>query len=179
MVYAYLFLVGIVLGSFFYGYWALQIAGAWIALKLGGTRVFGYGVLLAALLALLTPVAARYHAGALIGVRVLQGLFLVGKILTFDWRCLRSFLSEHKYVATLFIQGVSYPCNHAIWSKWSPVSERSTLVTAAIAGKKGCMVNLHDSFFIKLLVYILCNTCIPNANCIHALQLETSLPFFL
>lgn len=65
------------LGSFFYGYWALQVPGAWIAMKLGGTRVFGYGVLLSALLTLLTPVAARYHVGALIGVRVLEGLFLV------------------------------------------------------------------------------------------------------
>ncbi len=46
-------------------------------MKLGGTRVFGYGVLLSALLTLLTPVAARYHVGALIGVRVLEGLFLV------------------------------------------------------------------------------------------------------
>ncbi|XP_028414169.1 vesicular glutamate transporter 2-like [Dendronephthya gigantea] len=97
---------GIVLGSFFYGYWALQVPGAWIAMKLGGTRVFGYGVLLSALLTLLTPVAARYSVGALIGLRVFEGLFL----------------------------GVSYPCNHAIWSKWAPVSERSTLVTAAIAG---------------------------------------------
>jgi MFS family permease len=74
-----LFSPGIVLGSFFYGYWALQIPGAWIAMKLGGTRVFGYGVLLAALLTLLTPVAARYNVGALIAVRVLEGLFLVRK----------------------------------------------------------------------------------------------------
>lgn len=46
-------------------------------MKLGGTRVFGYGVLLAALLTLLTPVAARYHVMALVGVRVFEGLFLV------------------------------------------------------------------------------------------------------
>ena len=55
----------------------LQIPGAWLALKIGGTRVFGYGVLLSSLLAILTPVAARYHVMALIGVRIFQGLFLV------------------------------------------------------------------------------------------------------
>ena len=42
----------------------------------------------------------------------------------------------------LSFQGVSYPCNHAIWSKWSPVSERSTLVTAAIAGTSYCEIIL-------------------------------------
>lgn len=71
------FWLGLVLGSFFYGYWVLQIPGAWVALKIGGTRVFGYGVLLTSLLAIITPIAARYHVMALIGVRIFQGLFLV------------------------------------------------------------------------------------------------------
>ncbi|PFX21136.1 Vesicular glutamate transporter 1 [Stylophora pistillata] len=66
-------LQGLVLGSFFYGYWVLQIPGAWVALKIGGTRVFGYGVLLTSLLAIITPIAARYHVMALIGVRIFQG----------------------------------------------------------------------------------------------------------
>ena len=39
--------------------------------------MFGYGVLLTSLLALLTPIAARYHVMALLGVRIFQGLFLV------------------------------------------------------------------------------------------------------
>lgn len=99
-------LQGLVLGSFFYGYWVLQIPGAWLALKIGGTRVFGYGVLLTSLLAILTPIAARYHVMALIGVRIFQGLFL----------------------------GVTFPCNHAIWSKWAPPLERSSLITISIAG---------------------------------------------
>lgn len=99
-------LQGLVLGSFFYGYWVLQIPGAWVALKIGGTRVFGYGVLLTSLLAIITPIAARYHVMALIGVRIFQGLFL----------------------------GVTFPCNHAIWSKWAPPLERSSLITISIAG---------------------------------------------
>ena len=75
-------------------------------MKLGGTRIFGYGTLLASLLALITPVAARYHVYALAGVRIAQGLFL----------------------------GVTFPCVIAIWAKWSPPLERSTMVTMAIAG---------------------------------------------
>ncbi|XP_074614068.1 vesicular glutamate transporter 3-like isoform X2 [Acropora palmata] len=99
-------LQGLVLGSFFYGYWVLQVPGAWLAMKIGGTRVFGYGVLVTSLLAILTPVAARYHVMALITVRIFQGLFL----------------------------GVTFPCNHAIWSKWAPPLERSSLITISIAG---------------------------------------------
>ena len=72
-----IYFLGLVLGAFFYGYWVLQIPGAWLAIKIGGTRVFGYGVLLTSLLAILTPIAARYHVMALVGVRIFQGLFLV------------------------------------------------------------------------------------------------------
>ena len=72
-----IYFLGLVLGAFFYGYWVLQIPGAWLAIKIGGTRVFGYGVLLTSLLAILAPIAARYHVMALVGVRIFQGLFLV------------------------------------------------------------------------------------------------------
>ena len=99
-------ITALVLGSFFYGYWVLQVPGAWIAMKLGATRIFGYGVFLSSLMALITPVATRYHVFALAGVRVVQGLFL----------------------------GVTYPCTIAIWAKWAPPLERSTMVTMAIAG---------------------------------------------
>jgi hypothetical protein len=58
----------------------LQIPGAWLAMRIGGTRVFGYGVLLTALLALLTPVATRYSVWGLVGVRIFQGLFLVSRL---------------------------------------------------------------------------------------------------
>ena len=27
-----------------------------------------------------------------------------------------------------------FPCNHAIWSKWAPSMERTTLVTIAVTG---------------------------------------------
>ena len=66
-----------VLGSFYYGYVALQIPGGWLALKVGGTRLFGVAVLIASALTLLTPVASRISVVLLIIVRVGEGLVLV------------------------------------------------------------------------------------------------------
>lgn len=66
-----------VLGSFYYGYVALQIPGGWLALKVGGTRLFGVAVLIASALTLLTPVASRTSVVLLIIVRVGEGLVLV------------------------------------------------------------------------------------------------------
>ena len=66
-----------VLGSFYYGYVALQIPGGWLALKVGGTRLFGLAVLMASVLTLLTPVASRTSVVLLIIVRVGEGLVLV------------------------------------------------------------------------------------------------------
>ena len=66
-----------VLGSFYYGYVALQIPGGWLALNVGGTRLFGVAVLIASALTLLTPVASRTSVVLLIMVRVGEGLVLV------------------------------------------------------------------------------------------------------
>lgn len=66
-----------VLGSFYYGYVALQIPGGWLALKVGGTRLFGLAVLIASTLTLLTPVASRTSVVLLIIIRVGEGLVLV------------------------------------------------------------------------------------------------------
>ena len=70
-------LLGVVLGSFYYGYVALQIPGGWLAVKLGGTRLFGLAVLIASVLTTLTPLAARISVLLLIAVRVGEGLVLV------------------------------------------------------------------------------------------------------
>ncbi|XP_065071202.1 vesicular glutamate transporter 1-like [Rhopilema esculentum] len=99
-------LQGIVLGSFYYGYMFLQIPGGYFAMKIGGTRIYGVGVLIAGILTLFTPVAARSSVWALVALRVAEGLAL----------------------------GVMLPCNHQIWSYWAPRSERTILVTIALAG---------------------------------------------
>ena len=46
-------------------------------MRIGGTKVFGYGVFLSALLSILTPVATRYSVYALVIIRILQGVALV------------------------------------------------------------------------------------------------------
>ena len=46
--------------------------------------------------------------------------------------------------AMCLVKGVTFPCNHAIWAKWAPALERSTLITMAIAGE------------IHILFYSLC-----------------------
>ena len=69
-----LFLAGIILGSFFYGYIFTQLPGGWIATKYGAKRVFGFGVFWTSALTLLTPLAARFSVYALIVLRILEGL---------------------------------------------------------------------------------------------------------
>ena len=68
---------GVVLSSFYYGYVFLQLPGGILALKFGGTRIFGYAIFLASLFTLFTPVATRFSVYGLIGVRVCEGLVLV------------------------------------------------------------------------------------------------------
>ena len=70
-------LLGLILGAFYYGYMVFQIPGGWLALRVGGARLFGAAVLVASVLTLLTPAAARWSPVALIVLRILEGLALV------------------------------------------------------------------------------------------------------
>lgn len=97
---------GIVLSSFFYGYIITQLPGGFLALKFGGKNLFGLGILSTAVLTLLTPVAARGSVGLLVALRVLIGL----------------------------CEGIVFPANHAVWTKWAPPLERSKLATIAVSG---------------------------------------------
>ncbi|CAH4008459.1 unnamed protein product [Pieris brassicae] len=58
------------------------------------------------LLTLFTPPLAHTSTALLIAVRVVEGLF----------------------------EGVTYPCIHAIWSRWAPSDERARLATFAFSG---------------------------------------------
>ncbi len=64
---------GLILASFYWGYIMSQIPAGVLAEKYGGKYVFGIGVLLSNLFTLLTPVAARSSANALIAMRILIG----------------------------------------------------------------------------------------------------------
>ncbi|GAB0202126.1 vesicular glutamate transporter 1 [Grus japonensis] len=66
--------VGMIHGSFFWGYIVTQIPGGFIAQKFAANRVFGLAIVSTSLLNMLIPAAARTHVGCVIAVRVLQGL---------------------------------------------------------------------------------------------------------
>ncbi|XP_014682022.1 PREDICTED: sialin-like [Priapulus caudatus] len=96
---------GIVLSAFFWGYLLTQLPGGWLATYLGGKRVYGYGQLLASVMALLAPVASNYSYKTLLVVRFIQGIG----------------------------QGVVFPAMHVFWGTWAHPYERSKLVNFTIA----------------------------------------------
>lgn len=69
-------------------------------------QVFGCGIGITAVLTLLTPLAAQAGVPALIAVRVIEGI----------------------------AEGVTFPCIHAVWSRWAPPKERSRMASTAFAG---------------------------------------------
>lgn len=65
---------GIILSAYFVGYTVSQIPGGRLAERVGAARTFGGGIMLCALLNLLTPVCTHWRVEALIVIRALQGL---------------------------------------------------------------------------------------------------------
>ncbi|CAL8357005.1 unnamed protein product [Lota lota] len=98
--------VGLIHGSFFWGYIVTQIPGGFISNKLAANRVFGAAIFLTSILNMFIPSAARVHYGCVLFVRILQGL----------------------------VEGVTYPACHGMWAKWAPPLERSRLATTSFCG---------------------------------------------
>ncbi|KAK7471778.1 hypothetical protein BaRGS_00035600 [Batillaria attramentaria] len=98
--------VGQVLAAFFYGYIISQLPGGFLSNRFGGKWFYGGGILLTAVLTLLTPAFTNWSIYLLIAARVLEGLF----------------------------EGVTYPAIHAIWAKWAPPQEKTKLATFAFSG---------------------------------------------
>uniref|UniRef100_UPI00398EAF9C vesicular glutamate transporter 2.2 n=1 Tax=Pristiophorus japonicus TaxID=55135 RepID=UPI00398EAF9C len=98
--------VGMIHGSFFWGYIVTQIPGGYIASRLAANRVFGAAIFLTSTFNMLIPSAAKVHYGFVMFIRILQGL----------------------------VEGVTYPACHGIWSKWAPPLERSRLATTSFCG---------------------------------------------
>nr|XP_040138899.1 sialin-like [Ictidomys tridecemlineatus] len=65
---------GWILGSFFYGYIITQIPGGYVASKIGGKLLLGFGILGTSVFTLFTPIAADLGVAALIVLRALEGL---------------------------------------------------------------------------------------------------------
>ncbi|KAL7975793.1 hypothetical protein Chor_014953 [Crotalus horridus] len=66
--------VGMIHGSFFWGYIITQIPGGFIAQKFAANRVFGFAIVATSTLNMLIPSAAQVHFGCVMFVRILQGL---------------------------------------------------------------------------------------------------------
>lgn len=115
-------LQGFLLSSFFYGYIITQIPGGYLASKYGGKNLFGVGILMTAVLTLVTPASARISPYLLALLRMLEGVF----------------------------EGVTFPCMHAIWAKWAPPLERSKLVTISMSGPfAGTVLGMSGSGLIE------------------------------
>nr|XP_047933410.1 sialin isoform X1 [Anser cygnoides] len=112
---------GWILGSFFYGYIITQIPGGYLASKIGGKLLLGFGVFGTSAFTLLTPLAADLGVGYLVAVRALEGLG----------------------------EGVTFPAMHSMWSSWAPPLERSKLLSISYAGAQlGTVVSLPLSGLI-------------------------------
>ena len=71
-----------ILGSFYYGYMISQIPAGLLAGIVGARILFAVGIGSTALFTLLSPAAAKYSVGALIAMRVLQGVGQVNQSIT-------------------------------------------------------------------------------------------------
>ncbi|XP_042865549.1 putative inorganic phosphate cotransporter [Penaeus japonicus] len=109
---------GLILGSFFWGYVLTNMLGGRLGEVFGGKLVFGFGVLVTAILTLLTPVVARVSTPLLIALRVVEGLG----------------------------EGVTFPAMNSMMAKWIPPLERSKMGSLVYAGAQfGTVVSLPIS----------------------------------
>ncbi|KFD58630.1 hypothetical protein M513_00323 [Trichuris suis] len=114
--------MGVVLGSFYYGYIWTQMAGGLLSAKFGGKWIFGFGTFLAGVLTFLVPVAAAAGVEYLIAIRVLQGLS--------EAIC----LPNKRQILLAAIQGITFPACQAILAQWVPPHERTKIPTLTISG---------------------------------------------
>lgn len=112
---------GMVLGAFFYGYFATNIPGGRLAEEYGTKIVFGGSILISALLTLLIPVAARVHYTLFIALRVVIGL----------------------------VNGVVYPAMNVMVARWIPPLEKPRFMSFTyMSNSLGTIVTLPLCAFI-------------------------------
>lgn len=110
----------LILGCFFWGYILTELPGGRLAEIIGGHRVFGYSMLGASVLTLLTPCAARLHFVAVVVMRVLLGLML----------------------------GASWPAIHPMTARWIPPTERSKFMSNMMASSLGAAITMPVCGFL-------------------------------
>lgn len=96
---------GLVLSSFFAGYLVTQVLGGWLAQKLGGKAVLGFGVLWWSAFTFITPLSAFTSFPVLIAARIAMGLG----------------------------EGVAFPSVYHMFGRWVPARERSRAASFNLA----------------------------------------------
>ncbi|EDX07740.1 GD25357 [Drosophila simulans] len=92
--------------SFFFGYIVTQVPGGYIAQRYGAKTMLMYGLGIAALITMLSPMSLQFGWVALAVMRFVMGL----------------------------AQGAVHPATHALLAKWSPADERGMLGTLCYSG---------------------------------------------
>ena len=100
------FQVGIILGSFYFGYIISMTFSGFLADKYGGKIVLAYGLLFWSLFTLITPAFAYSGFFFLILIRILMGLG----------------------------EGVTFPAWHSIYARWIPFQERTRAIAITNSG---------------------------------------------
>ncbi|XP_034952243.1 sialin [Chelonus insularis] len=109
-----------VLGAFFWGYICTELPGGRLAEVVGAKRVFGYSMLIASVLTLLTPIAATFGYKAAAGLRVVLG----------------------------FMLGATWPSILPLASVWIPPMERSKFMSNMIASSLGAAITMPICGFL-------------------------------
>ncbi|XP_021928322.1 sialin isoform X1 [Zootermopsis nevadensis] len=109
-----------ILGCFFWGYVMTELPGGRLAEVIGGHRVFGYSMLSASVLTLLTPLAAKLDYLAVVILRVLLGLML----------------------------GATWPSIHPMTARWIPPTERSKFMSNMMASSLGAAITMPVCGFL-------------------------------
>lgn len=92
--------IGLIMSSFFVGYFMTQIVGGWLADRFGGKVVLGVGVLFWSAFTVMTPLAAYAGLGMMLLARVGMGLG----------------------------EAVTFPAIYSLFSSWLPVTERTRAI---------------------------------------------------
>ncbi|KAK7861723.1 hypothetical protein R5R35_014581 [Gryllus longicercus] len=110
----------LVLGCFFWGYICTELPGGRLAEVIGGRRVFGYSMLVASVVTLLTPAAAHLSVIAVIVLRVVLG----------------------------FMLGATWPAIHPMTAQWIPPMERSKFIANMMASSLGAAITMPVCGFL-------------------------------
>lgn len=95
------------LSSFYWGYVLNQIPGGYLSKRYGAKILLLFGILLASILTILTPICASFGGWpAIIGLRIAEGFF----------------------------QGVIFPSTHTFLAHWAPIKERGRLGVICYSG---------------------------------------------